>query len=205
MGSGHSTAVATGIVNELIDHFSFLDSEKMFVLNSFKVSSIKSSSYHKYQGVQNITKFVKDNIDGNMSWVDTMNDEEYYQIYMARRLMCLFFDLPFTEPQYRSFMEWDLERNYFTRQENKSKFDNVAQAFKTQFYKTKEGTISPDTDDENIINALKAKLMLVISTLLEKHHASIKTIAHDASNSLNLRKKEAKDAQTKAFASVFEK
>lgn len=203
MGCVQSYWVADGIINELIEHFKILNCVKPVSLTYFTVNSIKTSSRFEKKGIQYISHYIKKRISKGMFAVDTMNDEEFFNIYIARKLMCLFFNFPFVEPTYRSFSEWNNERQYFDSAEIKPRYVATMNQFKTNFYTGKDGWISPDTTDENIIHALEAKLIFAICTLVTKFESEIPNIASNAAKSLVKQKQIKKTAQDEAFSTVI--
>ena len=203
MGCVQSYLVADGIINELIDHFKILNCVTPLSFTYFTVNSIKISSRFEKKGIRDISNYIKKRISKGMFAVDTMNDEEFFNIYIARKLMCLFFNFQFVEPMYRSFSEWNIERQYFDSVKIKPEYVATLNQFKTIFYTGKGGCISPDTTDENIIHALEAKLIFTICTLVTKFESEISNIAFDAANSLVRQKQIKKTAQDEAFSTVI--
>lgn len=204
MGCVQSSMVADPIYNELVDHFNFLNATK-WSLKSFSVTSIHLSEYHKYKLAQETSDFIKSRISGNMTDISTMGDQFYFQTYMARRLMCTFFGIPFVDPVDRSLIDFPVEKAYFSSPEIKTMFQETSQTFKEKFFMTGQGPISPDTQDENLIKALSGKLMLLIKQLLIGCEKEIPQFARDACIALRKQKQNAKNAEKAAFSAVFSK
>ena len=204
MGCSQSVMVADPLYNELVDHFKFLNATR-WSLNSFSVSGIHLTKYNKYKLAQNTSDFIRSRISGNMTNISTMGDEFYFQTYMARRLMCVFIEIPFVDPVDRSLTDFLGEKAYFSSPEIKTVFEENTKKFKEKFFMTSQGPISPDTQDENLVNALKGKLMVLISQMVTGCEKEIPQFARDACVALQKQKKNAKNAEKAAFAAVFSK
>lgn len=204
MGCVQSRMVSDPLYNELVDHFKFLNATK-WSLKSFSVTSIHLTNYNRYKLAQDTSDFIRSRISGNMTDISTMGDEIYFKTYMARRLMCTFFGIPFVDPVDRSLMDSSVEKAYFSSPEIKTLFEVNTKEFKEKFFMTSQGPISPDTQDENLVNALKVQLMLYIQKLVEKCEKEIPQFARDACVALQKQKKNAKNAEKAAFAAVFSK
>lgn len=174
MGCGQSYCVGDGIVNELIDHFNILNSEQM---SSFRVNSIK-----KRKGIQDISNYITSHISPLTFY--TFNEKKFFHIYIARKLMCLFFDFPFVEPVYRRFSEMDKERRYFDSVKIKPQFVTTMQSFKMNFFTDKGEYISPDTTDQQIVHALEDKLIYIIGKFVRVNAWYIFIMVSDAFESL---------------------
>ena len=185
MGCNQSYFVADGIINELIDHFKILNSDHF---SSFTVNSIKISSTFERKGIRDISNYIKNQIS-TFSF-DTINDEEFFNIYIARKLMCQFLNFPFVEQLYQRFSEMDNERRYFDSVKIKPQFVSTMQSFKMEFFTDKEGHISPDTTDQQIIHELEDKLICIIGRLITVYGSYIFAMVIDAFESLDRQKQD---------------
>jgi hypothetical protein len=212
MGNELSKTISKNILNELIGYFSFLHDDSSFSVSKFRVEHCK---FRLGSVTEEIVDFLHEHISKNIVPPKSMLESRFYEIYISRRLMCLFFNFPFTEPNFNVIFGVynDNESNYFTWPENKSKFKNITDDFKQDFYRIPgygyvsadktHGYYSPDTEDIKVIAHLENLLWMDIFKNISDNKFHLIQIIKDASKLLNEHKIQYLTDKKKASNSLF--